>query len=117
MTVAPSIACIGAGYWGKNLVRNFQSLNALRWICETDPVRQRELRESSPGVQITDTVDRVLQDPDVAGVAIATPAETHGELVRGRSQRARTSSSRSRCVSPSRREGPRDARAATADEC
>jgi UDP-2-acetamido-3-amino-2,3-dideoxy-glucuronate N-acetyltransferase len=82
MSVASSIACIGAGYWGKNLVRNFQSLKALSWICETDPVRRRELAESAPGVRLTDSVDQVLADPAVNGVAIATPAETHAELVR-----------------------------------
>ncbi len=80
--VAASIACIGAGYWGKNLVRNFQSLQALSWICEADPVRRRELAEATPGLRITDSLDQVLEDPAVQGVAIATPAETHGDLVR-----------------------------------
>ena len=31
---------------------------------------------------MTGSVDQVLSDPGVTGVAIATPAETHGELVR-----------------------------------
>lgn len=78
----PSIACIGAGFWGKNLVRNFQSLQALAWVCETDAARRRELAERSPGVRMTDSLDQVLDDPMVDGVAIATPAETHGGLVR-----------------------------------
>ena len=30
----PSVAVIGAGYWGKNLVRNFYDLGALKLICE-----------------------------------------------------------------------------------
>ncbi|MFC1866665.1 hypothetical protein ACFL0H_00800 [Thermodesulfobacteriota bacterium] len=28
------VAVIGAGYWGKNLVRNFDSLGALGMICD-----------------------------------------------------------------------------------
>ncbi len=35
-----------------------------------------------PKVRFTETIDHVLDDPEVGGVAIATPAETHGELVR-----------------------------------
>lgn len=76
------IACIGAGYWGRNLVRNFNDLDALSWICEPDPVKQAQLKENYPAVRLTDSFDQVLTDPDVAGVAIAAPAETHGNLVR-----------------------------------
>jgi UDP-2-acetamido-3-amino-2,3-dideoxy-glucuronate N-acetyltransferase len=78
----PRIACIGAGYWGRNLVRNLRELGALSWICEMDPERRRELAEASPGVRITGSEEEVLSDPDVDGVVIATPAETHGDLVR-----------------------------------
>ncbi len=77
----PSIACIGAGYWGRNLVRNFQRLGSLSWVCETDSARRLELAESAPGVKVTDSPQEVLSDATLDGVAIATPAETHGELV------------------------------------
>jgi len=81
-TTTPSIACIGAGYWGKNLVRNFRTLGALSWVCEMDPNRRRELAESAPETRVTDSVEAIFADPAVEGVAIATPAETHGGLVR-----------------------------------
>ena len=32
----PQVAVIGTGYWGKNLVRNFHNLGALRSICDSD---------------------------------------------------------------------------------
>ena len=32
----PRVAVIGAGYWGKNIVRNFAALNALAAIVEQD---------------------------------------------------------------------------------
>jgi hypothetical protein len=35
MSVPNKVGCIGAGYWGKNLVRNFNELNALH-IRESD---------------------------------------------------------------------------------
>lgn len=31
------IAVAGAGYWGKNLIRNFHHLGMLYAICESDP--------------------------------------------------------------------------------
>ena len=34
MTGEKRIACVGAGYWGRNLLRNFDALHALSSICE-----------------------------------------------------------------------------------
>jgi hypothetical protein len=30
----PQVAVIGCGYWGKNLVRNYHNLGALKLICD-----------------------------------------------------------------------------------
>jgi len=30
----PSVAVIGIGYWGKNLVRNFHTLGVLKLVCD-----------------------------------------------------------------------------------
>src|SRR5215467_3247616 len=80
--VMHKIACIGAGYWGKNLVRNFTDLGALAWVCDMEPSTRARLAAAYPTARFTDAVDQVLADPEVAGVAIATPAETHHELAR-----------------------------------
>jgi UDP-2-acetamido-3-amino-2,3-dideoxy-glucuronate N-acetyltransferase len=82
ITTATKIGCVGAGYWGKNLVRNFTGLGVLSWVCDADPVQRSRLATAYPGAKFTDTVGHILADPEVAGVAIATPAETHGDLVR-----------------------------------
>lgn len=81
-TTPGKIACIGAGYWGKNLVRNFSAIGALSLICESSAERRAQLTKEYPSTRVTDSIDEVLSDPEVVGVAIATPAETHGELVR-----------------------------------
>ena len=39
-----SVACIGGGYWGKNLIRNLHDLGALSLICEVDGDTQERLR-------------------------------------------------------------------------
>ena len=75
------IACIGAGYWGKNLIRNFNELGVLSCICEMDAQTRARFKPLYPDVVFSDAVDEVLADPRIAGVAIATPAVTHAELV------------------------------------
>jgi len=82
MTKHIQIACVGSGYWGKNLVRNFHNLGVLSHICELAPDRRREMETAYPDCNVTDSFDSILEDGQIAGVAIATPAETHGDLVR-----------------------------------
>src|SRR5205809_6716152 len=76
------IACSGGGYWGKNLIRNLYDLGVLSWVCEVDAERRAELRATYPSTEFTDSTNRVFGDPNTAGVVIATPAVSHGELVR-----------------------------------
>jgi len=74
----PSVAVVGCGYWGKNLIRNFHALGALRALCDEDPCAA-SAQAYTYGVPAY-TVDHVLADPAIAGVVIATPAETHAGL-------------------------------------
>jgi predicted dehydrogenase len=72
-------AVIGAGYWGPNLVRNLAASAEfeLRWVCDLDEDRARKALGPMGTVRVTTTIDDVLADPDVAAVAVATPAATH----------------------------------------
>jgi predicted dehydrogenase len=78
------LAVIGAGYWGPNLVRSALATPGLRleWLCDLDIERARRVLGPSSTVTSTSSYDEVLADPDVAAVAIATPAATHFDLVR-----------------------------------
>jgi len=79
---ASGVAVVGAGYWGKNLVRNFHDLNALGAICDVDEERIQAYQGQYPGVRILHAYSEVLQDKSINAVAIATPAETHEDFVR-----------------------------------
>ena len=81
-TTDPSIAVIGTGYWGKNLVRNFSALGALQVIVDTNSEILDRMARDYPDAKVTASYSEVLNDPAIAGLAIATPAETHGALVR-----------------------------------
>ena len=76
------IAVIGAGYWGKNLIRNFAELQALGAICDTDERVLPYFTQHYPECVTTVSPSDVLGDRTIDAVAIATPAETHGRLVR-----------------------------------
>jgi UDP-2-acetamido-3-amino-2,3-dideoxy-glucuronate N-acetyltransferase len=75
-----SIAVIGAGYWGKNLVRNFHQLGVLKIVCDASPAILRQMSETYPGVTVTDGVEAVLNDAEIQGVVIAAPAAQHFDL-------------------------------------
>lgn len=77
-----NIAVIGCGYWGKNLVRNFYNLKALRTICDSDKGKEKENKALYCGVGFASSFDEVLRDPLIKAVAIASPAETHYALVK-----------------------------------
>jgi len=78
----PNIAVIGAGHWGKNLVRNYASLNALKLICDKNADILGQFKEQYPNVDTCLTLSDVLSRPEVHGVAIATPAEAHYRIAR-----------------------------------
>jgi UDP-2-acetamido-3-amino-2,3-dideoxy-glucuronate N-acetyltransferase len=76
------IAVVGAGYWGANLVRVFKGLGVLDRICESSPQRAQELSTLYPDVRVESSFKELLADPSITAVAIATPAETHYQLVK-----------------------------------
>jgi UDP-2-acetamido-3-amino-2,3-dideoxy-glucuronate N-acetyltransferase len=78
----PRVAVVGSGYWGKNLIRNFNQLQSLGAICDNDKDKLRVFSEQYPHCRAVSSYGLVLKDQAIDAVAIATPAETHGELVK-----------------------------------
>ncbi len=78
----PGIAVVGAGYWGRNLVRNFALTPkaTLHWVVDVDGDAADRLAGGYAGAEASADYTVVLSDPGVDGVAIATPAATHAEL-------------------------------------
>lgn len=75
------VAVIGAGNWGKNLVRNFHGLGALGAIAEANSELRGKLTKEYPGVQIYDDYNEVLKT-EFPAVVIATPVATHYAVAR-----------------------------------
>src|SRR5262245_60201721 len=79
-TGRPKIAAVGAGYWGKNIIRNFATLNALAAIVDQDEATAQALCSEHGGTVAT--FEDVLANASIAAVAIATPAALHHKLAK-----------------------------------
>ncbi|MFQ5458124.1 MAG: Gfo/Idh/MocA family protein [Myxococcota bacterium] len=78
------IAVIGAGGWGKNLVRNFAGLKGARlaWCCDLNPSILERVAAQYPETRVTARLEDVLGDDAVTGVVIATDAPTHHRIAK-----------------------------------
>jgi predicted dehydrogenase len=72
---------VGAGYWGSKLLRVVDELPSCRLaaVCDADPVRLAELRDTHPLALCTPSLEELLADASVEAVLIASPADRHAE--------------------------------------
>jgi len=77
-----SVAVVGCGYWGKNLIRNFADLGALHTICDRDPDILKRFEQPYPNIDQEARFERVMANDEIRGVVIATPAATHYSMVK-----------------------------------
>ncbi len=77
-----NVGLLGCGYWGPNFARNFaQHEHAkLTGVADLQLERARKVGQLHSVPLVTDDPDRVLQDPDIDLVVLATPVWTHHEL-------------------------------------
>ena len=78
----PQVAVIGCGYWGKNLVRNYHNLGALKLICDKNETALADFKRQYGDVDTCIALADVLSRKDIAGVVISSPAETHFSIAR-----------------------------------
>jgi UDP-2-acetamido-3-amino-2,3-dideoxy-glucuronate N-acetyltransferase len=78
----PALALIGAGYWGKNLARNFNALGVLHTICDASDATLNSFNGGFEGVAKSVDFDRVLKNSAIKQVVIAAPAALHHQLAK-----------------------------------
>jgi len=79
-----NVAMVGCGYWGPNLIRNFNSLPdcEVKLACDTDANRLTHMKKLYPHLETTDKYDHVAKNNDIDAVAIATPVRFHFEMAK-----------------------------------
>jgi len=78
------VGIIGYGYWGPNLVRNFNAAEGsqVHTVCDMNQQSLKKVRKSYPDLNTTTDSEALIKNPDIDVVAIATPVFTHYELAK-----------------------------------
>jgi predicted dehydrogenase len=84
MTSNLVLAQLGCGYWGPNLLRNFSALPecAVKYVVDSSAERRAFVEANFPLSRAIENHQIVLEDPDVHGVIISTPAASHFSLAK-----------------------------------
>jgi predicted dehydrogenase len=79
-----TVAIVGFGYWGPNLVRNFRSIPEcrLKTVCDLSEKRLKQMRALYPEVNGETDFSRLIEDPEIDAVVIATSARTHYSMAK-----------------------------------
>jgi hypothetical protein len=77
-----NVTVVGAGYWGKNLVRNFATAKGanLKYVCDLNERQLAVEKKKFTFIETTTCIDEVLNDSDVDAVIIATDVPRHFEV-------------------------------------
>ena len=78
------VGVVGCGYWGPNLIRNFRSLPNchLKVMCDLDEGRLAHLNMLYPEVARETSFERLVNDPDIDAIAVATSVRSHFPMAR-----------------------------------
>jgi predicted dehydrogenase len=76
------VGVIGYGYWGPNLVRNFNEVADVRVlkVCDARTDRLALLGKRYPSIATTTNYRDLIADPKIDAILIATPVSTHFQL-------------------------------------
>ncbi|MBU0962491.1 MAG: Gfo/Idh/MocA family oxidoreductase [Nanoarchaeota archaeon] len=78
------LGVIGIGYWGPNLVRNFNELSNCKIIkcCDLDTKKLENIRQKYPDMIITKDYLDIIKDKNLDAVIIATNTKSHYKIVK-----------------------------------
>jgi predicted dehydrogenase len=76
------VGLIGYGYWGPKLARCLAPDCAIRTICDLSADRLAAAAEDHPRAALERDWRRVVGDPAIEAIVIATPASSHADLAR-----------------------------------
>ncbi|MFZ2199012.1 MAG: Gfo/Idh/MocA family oxidoreductase [Thermodesulfovibrionales bacterium] len=77
------VGVIGCGYWGPNLIRNFNDnyLTDVQYACDVNKDRLERIKVRYPHINTTTNYKELLKSGSIHAIAIATPVLTHYKLV------------------------------------
>lgn len=71
------LGLIGGGYWGKNLIREFNNVGILHTICDINEDALKKYNQEYPNINTTKNWNEILNNEEINSVCIGLPAEMH----------------------------------------
>ena len=78
------VTVIGAGNWGKNLVRNFASIKGgeLKYVIDLNEKTRQSMAAAYPKATVSDDAGKAFADPAVTAVVVAVDAPVHYKVAK-----------------------------------
>lgn len=79
-----TLAVVGAGYWGPNLIRNFLKIDQqmVHTVCEKNETRRDIISKTYPGLKLCKDYSTLLEDEEIKAVVIAVQPAYHYEMAK-----------------------------------
>ncbi len=83
MNTKKSLAMVGIGRWGKNLLREFDKITNVKYCHHLGSLQNSTwLKNNYPHIRIVRSLDQILNDSSINAVVVATPIATHYKLAK-----------------------------------
>lgn len=78
------IGLVGFGYWGKNLLRNFLTINncIVEYIIDTDLETHKSINHQYPRIKVSKDIHEVLNNKEINAIVISSPSSTHFQIAK-----------------------------------
>lgn len=78
------VGVVGYGYWGPNIVRNFNASEkaTVVAVCDKNVAALNRVKRNYPGIRTTSDINEIVCSPDIDIVTVITPVSTHFELAK-----------------------------------
>jgi len=79
-----TLAQIGCGYWGPNLLRNFSAQNDcwVKYVVDLSAERRSYVETNFPRTRAIADLETAMDDPEIDAIIVATPAASHHQLAK-----------------------------------
>jgi len=78
------VGVVGYGYWGPNIVRNFNASEKANVVavCDKNPNALTRVKRNYPEIRTTSDINEIVRSTDIDIVTVITPVSTHFELAK-----------------------------------
>jgi predicted dehydrogenase len=79
-----NIGVIGYGYWGPNIVRNFNATADAKVlaVCDQNQKSLQRVLKFYPDTRLYTSADELISSPDIDAISVVTPVSTHYALAK-----------------------------------